>query len=114
MNRSAVWLLALLLAGATIPAEIPASTGQPDLSSVIESFVVDQFPLAQKHFWVVNGTQWQAENEVVVDVNTVTLNPATQAPTESRFLLLIVAGRLAAAQHIPLDSQPECQPEQQA
>ncbi len=70
----------------SVPA--PASTG--DLSGVIESFMAKQFPRAQSHFWVVNGTQWQAENEVVVDLNTVVTNRASLAPTESRFLLLIV------------------------
>jgi hypothetical protein len=36
----------------------------------------------------------------------------SQAPTEDRFLLLIVRGKLAAAQNIPLDASVDCQPEQ--
>jgi len=104
--------LALLLALCTsllVSVSAPASTG--DLSGVIEGFMAKQFPRAQSHFWIVNGTQWAAENEMVVDVNTVVMNRASQEPIENRFLLLVVEGKLAAAQNIPLDSTVDCQPE---
>lgn len=87
----------------------PASTG--DLSGVIEGFMAKQFPSALSHFWVVNGTQWQAENEMVVDLNTTVLDRTSRSAIENRFLLLIVEGKLAAAQNIPLDSSVDCQPE---
>jgi len=107
--RTRLALLMGLCLGLLLSVSAPASTG--DLSGVIESFMAKQFPRAQSHFWVVNRTQWQAENEVVVDLNTVVTNRASLAPTESRFLLLIVEGKLAAAQNIPLDSGVDCQPE---
>ena len=88
----------------------PADTG--DLSGVIEGFMAKQFPEAQSHFWIVNGTQWQAENEIVLDVNTVVMDHVDRPPTENRFLLLVVEGRLAAAQNIPLDAATDCQGEQ--
>ncbi|HZS11763.1 MAG TPA: hypothetical protein VFA38_05910 [Nitrospirales bacterium] len=106
----ALILCSLLILGTSVRAI--SDTG--DLSSVIESFVAKQFPSATTHFWVVNGTQWQSQTEMVVDVNTITKEPAREGPAENRFLLLIVEGRLAAAQNIPLDAQPDCQPEQQA
>jgi len=99
-------LCAVLWASATAQASVP------DLSHVIEGFMAKQFPEARSHFWVVNGTEWQAENEMVVDLNTVVVPRASQTPTESRFLLLIVEGKLAAAQSIPLDNGADCQQEQ--
>lgn len=103
-------LLGILLLSLWVVMPSGASTG--DLSSIIESFVVKQFPEAQSHFWVVNGTQWQDEDEVVIDLNTVVTGRAGQAQTENRFLLLIVAGRLEAAQNIPLGAGVDCQPDQ--
>lgn len=90
----------------------PLHAKSADISNVIESFVAKQFPEARGHFWVVNGTQWQAEDEMVVDLNTVVIGQLSPSPTESRFLLLIVGGKLAATQHIPLDSAVDCQSEQ--
>jgi hypothetical protein len=106
-----VWISLLCLIGALlVSVAAPASTG--DLSGIIEGFMAKQFPEARSHFWVVNGTQWQAENEVVVDLNTVVLDRLDRPPTENRFLLLVVQGQLAAAQNIPLDATTNCQPEQ--
>jgi hypothetical protein len=105
---SALGLLVLL--GNAAP--VFSDTG--DLSSVIELFVAKQFPQAANHFWVVNGAQHQTDTELVVDVNTITRNQGDQTPSENRFLLLIVSGKLAGAQNIPLSGEPECQPEQQA
>lgn len=90
---------------------VPAGGGTGDISSVIEGFMEKQFPGAQSHFWVVNGTQWQTEHELVVDLNTVVTRRTSPSPVENRFLLLIVKGTLAAAQNIPLDAKPDCQPE---
>jgi hypothetical protein len=106
-----VWI-SLLCLSVTLLLSIaaPASTG--DLSGIIEGFMAKQFPEARSHFWVVNGTQWQADNEVVVDLNTVVLDQLDRPPTENRFLLLVVEGRLAAAQNIPLDATTNCQQEQ--
>lgn len=90
----------------------PAHAGTDDVSTVIEGFVSKQFPDAGSHFWVVNGIQWQETNELVVDVNTVVFNAAEQTSTENRYLLLIVSGKLAGAQRIPLHDAVTCQPEQ--
>lgn len=91
---------------------LPAQAGTDDISTVIESFVSKQFPDADSHFWVVNGVQRQEGNELVVDVNAVGLRAAEQIPTENRYLLLIVSGKLAGAQHIPLNDAAVCRPEQ--
>jgi hypothetical protein len=106
-----IWMT-LISIGATLLLAVsaPASTG--DLSGIIEGFMAKQFPEARSHFWVVNGTQWQAENEIVVDVNAVVQDKTDRPPTENRYLLLIVEGRVAAAQNIPVDATTDCQPEQ--
>ena len=90
----------------------PAHAGTDDISAVIEGFVSKQFPDAGSHFWVVNGVQWQETNELVVDFNTVVFNAAEQTSAENRYLLLIVSGKLAGAQRIPLHDAVTCQPEQ--
>jgi hypothetical protein len=89
-----------------------ARAGTNDISKVIEGFVTGQFPDAYSHFWVVNGFQWQEENELVIDVNAITFRAAEQMPSENRYLLLIVSGKLVGAQHIPLNEAAVCRPEQ--
>jgi len=103
----------IVLAGLTFSLWFspPLHAGTADISTVIEGFIVKQFPEARAHVWVVNGTQWQTDSELVVDLHTIVMGRADVAPTENRFLLLIVAGKLAAAQNIPLDGA-NCQPEQ--
>jgi hypothetical protein len=90
------------------PAGASASTG--DVGSIIESFVTRHFPDAASHFWVVNATQWDGD-EMIVDVNTVVVQRQQSAPVASRFLLLIVSGKIEAAQNIPLEAEPDCQAE---
>jgi hypothetical protein len=97
-------LTALLLSG-------PAGASRGDISTIIEGFMAKQFPEAKSRFWVVNGTQWQTEEEIVVDVNTVVVIKADQAPTENRYLLLIIGDRLAATQNIPMDAKTDCSPD---
>lgn len=105
------WVFPLCLM-ASLWVSMPPQGHADDLTNVIEGFMTKQFPEARSHFWVVNGTQWQAQDEVVVDLNTVVMGRLSPSPTENRFLLLIVGGKLAAAQNIPLDSTVDCQPEQ--
>jgi len=90
----------------------PASFARiEDMPDIIETFVVKQFPNAAGHFWVMNGTPKQEKNEIVIDINTIVTMSAGQVPDEERFLLLIVSGKLAAAQRIPLDGETICQTE---
>lgn len=108
MSTRWAFLLALVV---SLGMSAPALPNTGDLSGVIEGFVAKQFPNALSHIWVVNGTERQAENEIVLDLNTIVLSRASQVPTESRFLLLIVEGKLAGAQRIPLGATVDCQPE---
>lgn len=102
--RGAVLCLSLLLA-----AEAQASTG--DIGAIIEGFVSSHFPDASSHLWVINSTQWDGD-EMVVDVNTIVVEKRQPEPIENRFLLLIVGGKLTAAQNVPLNADTDCGPEQ--
>ncbi len=99
------FLIQLLLA----PAWSYAST--TDLGSVIEGFITRHFPEATSHIWVMNGTQWDGD-EMIVDVQTYVVEKQQPATIENRYLLLIVAGKLTAAQQIPLEDGTECQAEE--
>jgi len=104
-------LLALALGGLlALPALAEASTG--DIGSIIEKFVVRQFPDSVGHYWVINDTQWDGD-EMIVDVQTIVQARKEVDPTLNRFLLLIVAGELKAAQNIPVGPGADCQPEEQ-
>jgi hypothetical protein len=107
MRNTAV-LMCLLTA---LWQSVPVGASRGDISTIIEDFMAKQFPEAKSHFWVVNGTQWQTDEEIVVDVNTVVMVKADQAPTENRYLLLIIGDRLAATQNIPMDAKTDCNPE---
>jgi hypothetical protein len=93
------------------PTNLSASTG--DIGSIIEGFVTRHFPDAASHFWVVNATQWDGE-EMIIDLNTVVLQRQQSEPVANRFLLLIVSGKVEAAQNIPLEAEPGCRAEEEA
>ena len=92
---------------ALAPQPSYAMTEVGDIGTIIESFITKQFPDAASHFWVVNDTQWDGD-EMIVDINAVIQPKQQPEPVSSRFLLLIVAGKLEGVQSVPLDGQPEC------
>jgi hypothetical protein len=106
--RQKLILGGLLIQMLIAPAWSIAST--TDLGAVIEGFITRHFPEATSHIWVMNGTQWDGD-EMIVDVQTYVVQKQQPAAIENRYLLLIVAGKLTAAQQIPLQDGPECQPE---
>lgn len=108
--RPRFWLLnTLLFFTLTAPGWAHASASE--LGTIIEGFVTRHFPDATSHMWVVNDTQWDG-NEMVVDVYTYVIEKQQPATQESRYLLLIVAGKLTAIQRIPVESGADCQPEE--
>ena len=100
----------LLLAGIWMSPTL-ASTG--DIGSIVEKFVVRQFPDAASHYWVINETQWDGD-EMIVDMHAIVKERRDKEPTLSRFLLLIVAGELKGSQNVPLDPAADCQKEEDA
>ena len=102
-------LITIFMCSLVLPGFAQASTS--DLGTIIESFVTRHFPDATSHVWIVNGTQWDGD-EMVVDVRTVVVENRLPAPIENRYLLLIVEGKLAVAQRIPLEDSADCQSEE--
>jgi len=92
----------------TTPTTTLASTG--DIGSIVEKFVVRQFPDAMSHYWVINETQWDGD-EMIVDVQTIVKERRDTEPTLNRFLLLIVAGELKGSQNVPLEPAADCRTE---
>jgi hypothetical protein len=92
----------------TPPLTALASTG--DVGSIVEKFVVRQFPDAASHYWVINETQWDGD-EMIVDVHAIVKERRDTEPTLSRFLLLIVAGELKGSQNVPLEPAADCRTE---
>ncbi len=104
------WVIIPLLCGIfTIPSLARASTG--DLGSIIEAFVVRQFPDARGHYWVINDTQWEGD-EMVVDVHTIVSQRREAEPSVNHFLLLIVAGEIRGVQNLPLEPGVGCRAEE--
>lgn len=103
------WILTILGAlclGFVAPGLSASSTG--DLGAIIEGFVTRHFPEATSYLWIVNNTQWDGD-EMIVDVHTIVREKQQPAAIENRYLLLIVQGKLTAAQRVPLENGPECQ-----
>lgn len=106
------WILVGALSSLLVlPALAQATTG--DVGTIIEKFVVRQFPDATSHYWVINETQWDGD-EMIVDVHTIVKERRDTEPTLSRFLLLIVAGELKGSQNIPLEPGADCRTEEEA
>ena len=105
------WIIMSALCGIlTMPALVQASTG--DVGSLIETFVVRQFPDAASHYWVINETLWEGD-EMIVDVHTIVNERRETEPTLSHFLLLIVAGEIRGVQRIPLEPGTDCRAEEE-
>ena len=102
-------LLGILLSLGLFSSPTVASTG--DIGTIVEKFVVRQFPDAASHYWVINKTQWDGD-EMIVDLETIVTERRDSEPTLSRFLLLIVAGELKGSQNVPLDPEADCRPEE--
>ncbi len=107
--RQSLLLLSVFLICLISPGWTYASTG--DLGAIIEGFVTRHFPDATSHLWIVNATQWDGD-EMVVDVHTIVVEKPQTPAIENRYLLLIVEGKLTAAQRVPLEDGAECQPEE--
>ncbi|WP_455377437.1 hypothetical protein [Petrachloros mirabilis] len=103
-------IVAMLCGVLLLPALAEADT--EDLRSIIDKFVVRQFPDAAGRYWIINETQWEGD-EMIVDMHAVVQEKKQVAPILSHFILLIVAGELKAVQMVPLEPDADCQPEQE-
>lgn len=87
---------------------ISAHASSPVIPMTIDHFVAELFPKASHYFWVVNATQEETQREMIVDLNTFVTQKEGEPPVENRFLLLILDGKVFAAQHIPLNATVDC------
>lgn len=105
------WVPAVMLLGfLSFPPLTQASTG--DIGTIIEKFVIRQFPNSVSHYWVINETTWDGD-EMVIDMHTIVKDRVETDLVLSRFLLLIVSGEIRGAQNIPLEPGTECRPEEE-
>ena len=89
----------------------PTQTLPPSIPSVIDQFVLNIFPDASYHHWVVNDAQTETDSEMIIDVNTFTFVAAKgseKSLTENRFLLLVLDGQIQGAHKIPLGAEVDC------
>ncbi len=105
------WVCASLLLLSCLLLSSTALAVPGDVPLIIESFIAKQFPGASSHFWVLNAAQWQTLDELIVDFNAEITATAGGTPSLHRYLLLIVGGRLAGAQSVPVDAVTDCSPE---
>ena len=96
-------VLTLLLLG---PSTGQASTS--DFSIAIDEFVSHLLPKGTHYFWVINDAKAETQRELIVDVNATFRSQKGVKLTERRFLLLLIDGKLLAAQDIPLDAKVDC------
>jgi len=99
--------LAIVLTAVLLSTSVHAAA--PSVPSAIDRFVAKIFPQASHYHWIVNNTQTETDQEMIVDINTfVTNNDKDHSLTESRFLLLVLNGEVLAAQKIPLGANVDC------
>ena len=103
------WMILPTLCGLLLFSTL-AQASTEDLGTIIERFVVHQFPNAAEHYWVIGEPQWDGD-EMVVDLHTIVKERREVSPMLNHFLLLIVAGELKGVQIVPSDPGTDCQPE---
>jgi hypothetical protein len=97
-----------------LTAYTPASVfAHPSITSTIDRFVSKLYPKGSHYFWVINNTTTESPEEMIIDINTTLRNFPGDTLTENRFLLLVVAGELFAAQQIPLNANVDCSNEEE-
>ncbi len=107
------YLPTLILAFFLVFFSFTSTSAHPSISTAIDRFVSNLYPKGSHYFWVINNTTTESPEEMIVDLNTSVRNLPEEAPTESRFLLLVVEGELLAAQKIPLNANVDCQSDEE-
>jgi hypothetical protein len=92
-----------------MPMLAQASTG--NVGTIMETFVVRQFPNAVGHY--IGDQRNSVGNEMIVNVHTNMNKRRATEPTLSHFLLLLVAGELRGVQRIPLEPGADCGTEEE-
>ncbi len=85
----------------------------PEYSLAIDQFVSKLYPKGSRYFWVINDSTSEFSEEIIVDINASLQTTEDENPQPSRFLLLIVKGKLQGAQNIPLGAKVDCKEEKE-
>ncbi len=103
-------ILIIFVAGIALPLSfsMSACASSAVIPITIDHFVATLFPQASHYFWVVNDSKEETQREMIVDLNTFVTQKEGATPLENRFLLLIIDGKIFAAQNIPLNATVDC------
>ena len=110
MKKKTLGFFFIFIAGIALPLSFSISAGASSavIPITIDHFVATLFPKASHYFWVVNDSKEETQRETIVDINTFVTQKEGATPLENRFLLLILDGKVFAAQSIPLDAIVDC------
>lgn len=110
MKKKTLGFIFIVMTGIALSLSFSIATGTSSavIPITIDHFVATLFPQASHYFWVVNNSQEENQREMIVDINTFATQKEGAAPTENRFLLLILDGKVLAAQNIPLNAKVDC------
>ena len=100
---------AILIGGASIGLANPSH-----VSTEVNEFVAKIYPKGSHYFWIINDAKEETQRELILDINTVVRDTIGEERAKGRFLLLLVDGKLFAAQRIPLGAKVECSKEKDA
>ena len=107
-KKPCVLLLTLLM---WVPATGLANPSQ--VSTAIDDFVSTIYPKGSHYFWVINDSKAETQHELIIDLNTAVQDRIGEEQGKGRFLLLLVKGKLFAAQRIPLGAKVNCKNEEE-
>ena len=103
LNIQLIVISAILIGGASMGLANPSH-----VSTEVNEFVEKIYPKGSHYFWIINDAKAENQRELILDINTVLRDRIGEERGKGRFLLLLVDGKLFAAQRIPLDAKVEC------
>ena len=96
-------ILTILMVGSSLSLANP-----PHISTIVNNFVSKIYPKGSHYHWIINDATAEAQQELILDINTALRDRIGEEQGKGRFLLLIVNGKLLAAQRIPLGAEVDC------
>lgn len=114
MKKKTLGFIFIVMMGIALSLSFSIATGTSSaaIPITIDHFVATLFPQASHYFWVVNDSKKETQREIIVDINTFVTQKEGVTPTEKRFLLLILDGKILGAQNIPLNAIVDCKPDE--
>lgn len=101
-------LIVILVLSLAFFSPIASEASKNEVSTTIDGFVSQLYPKGSHYFWIINDVTNESSQEMIIDVLTTRRFITNSQTEESRFLLLIIQGKLFAAQKIPLGAEVDC------